>query len=303
MSDDCGCCEGIGASPPTNDNPPGLASLALRVGTHASFLAAMMTRLSQLRATDSARSDVPPAFMPGGEPEAATALLDAWACVGDVLTFYSERTANEGYLRTATERRSLIELARLVGYEPRPGVAASAHLAFAMQPGFDGEIPAGTRTQSMPRPGQLAQTFETRGSLDAAAAWNAMRPRVRATGRYIRFESRPQEKDPTLLEATGRVEICLKGIGQQVNVGDVVLLRAAEPAPDDRGVPFRVDNTRPDTALDHTLVLLTPMDGPPRPARPNQPPESRGSNLVAWRRSSLASGGLPIPRARSPGRA
>ena len=46
------------------------------------------------------------------------ALLDAWATVGDVLTFYQERIANEGYLRTATERRSVLELARLVGYAP-----------------------------------------------------------------------------------------------------------------------------------------------------------------------------------------
>ena len=36
----------------------------------------------------------------------AIALLDAWATVADVLTFYHERIANEGYLRTATERRS-----------------------------------------------------------------------------------------------------------------------------------------------------------------------------------------------------
>ena len=34
----------------------------------------------------------------------AIALLDAWATVGDVLTFYQERIANEGFLRTATER-------------------------------------------------------------------------------------------------------------------------------------------------------------------------------------------------------
>ena len=41
----------------------------------------------------------------------AIALLDAWAVAGDVLTFYQERIANEGYLRTATERRSIRELA------------------------------------------------------------------------------------------------------------------------------------------------------------------------------------------------
>jgi len=49
-----------------------------------------------------------------------------------VLTFYQERIANEGYLGTATERRSILELARLVGYELRPGVAASVYLAYVL---------------------------------------------------------------------------------------------------------------------------------------------------------------------------
>jgi hypothetical protein len=55
----------------------------------------------------------------------AIAMLDAWAVALDVLSFYQERIANEGYLRTSTERRSIVELARAIGYELRPGLAAS----------------------------------------------------------------------------------------------------------------------------------------------------------------------------------
>ena len=36
------------------------------------------------------------------------ALLDASATIADVLTFYQERIANESYLRTATERDSIL---------------------------------------------------------------------------------------------------------------------------------------------------------------------------------------------------
>ena len=43
-------------------------------------------------------------------------LLDAVACAADVLTFYQERIANESYLRTAIERVSLQEMAKLIGY-------------------------------------------------------------------------------------------------------------------------------------------------------------------------------------------
>jgi hypothetical protein len=63
----------------------------------------------------------------------AIALLDAWATVADVLSFYQERIANEGFLRTASERLSVLELARAIGYELNPGVAASTHLAFTVE--------------------------------------------------------------------------------------------------------------------------------------------------------------------------
>ena len=67
----------------------------------------------------------------------AIALLDAWAVAGDVLTFYQERIANEGFLRTATERRSVLELARAIGYELNPGVAASTHLVWEVERSFE----------------------------------------------------------------------------------------------------------------------------------------------------------------------
>src|SRR5260221_13654608 len=83
------------------------------------------------------------------------AMLDAWATVADVLTFYQERIANEGYLRTATERRSILELARLVGYNLRPGVSASVYLAYTLEDGAaETTIPVGSRSQSLPGAGE-----------------------------------------------------------------------------------------------------------------------------------------------------
>ena len=52
------------------------------------------------------------------------ALLDASSMMLDILTFYQERLANESYLRTATQLHSLTELARLIGYQPAPGVGS-----------------------------------------------------------------------------------------------------------------------------------------------------------------------------------
>ena len=105
-------------------------------------------------------------------------MLDAWAVVADVLTFYQERIANEGYLRTATERRSVLELARLVGYNLRPGVSASVFLAFNLEKGYDVTIDPGMRVQSLPGPGELPQSFETGEPLMAREVWNSLGVRM-----------------------------------------------------------------------------------------------------------------------------
>lgn len=183
---DCGCCTGIEVAVPMSEvNPRGLSAIAYRVGTYGTFYETMLARLSSLvfelqsdNGTDLLR---PLAKLTTRDPsDPSIALLDAWAIVGDVLTFYQERIANEGYLPTAIERRSLLELGRLVGYRLRPGLSASVKLAFTTATGFSGDIPAGTRAQSMPNAGENPQFFETSAVLTARDTWNALRPlRVR----------------------------------------------------------------------------------------------------------------------------
>ena len=120
----CGCCSGAEQlTPAVIANRPGLDALAYRVGTHGAFLETMKARLATLGIElprehadeDGSWSDwVYPLrkLTTRADDDPAIALLDSWATVADVLTFYQERIANEGYLRTATERRSVLELAR-----------------------------------------------------------------------------------------------------------------------------------------------------------------------------------------------
>ncbi len=169
------CCNGFDAlTPRSNANRPGLTTLTYRVGTHTTFLETMLARLSSrdLAALAALRTRDP--------SDPAIAFLDAWATVADVLSFYQERIANEGYLRTATERRSLLELARLVNYQLRPGVASSVYLAFTMEPGFNenAKVPLGTRAQSVPAPGEMPQSFETEQDIEARTDWNQLQPRL-----------------------------------------------------------------------------------------------------------------------------
>ena len=172
----CGCCEGVKAlTPQSETNRAGLAALVYRVGTHATFAETMRAALPSHSPLDllTIRADDDPTI----------ALLDAWATVLDVLGFYQERIANEGYLRTATERRSILELARAIGYELRPGVAASMFLAFTLETAKGAPVKAfigvGTKAQSIPAQDEKPQVFETVEEIEARGAWNELKPQTR----------------------------------------------------------------------------------------------------------------------------
>jgi predicted phage baseplate assembly protein len=171
--DRCGCCEAAETAPAIR-NAPALPALNYRIGVYDQFLRRMLDALGRTPALSG--------FTSRTTDDPTVALLDATACVADILTFYQERLANEGYLRTATERRSVLELARAIGYELKPGVAASVHLTFTIEsavgaPGVS-TIPLGTQVQSVPPQGQLPQVFETSADFVAYAEWNELRPRL-----------------------------------------------------------------------------------------------------------------------------
>ena len=205
----CACACGCGAratTPLPLYNRPGLDALSYRIGAYADFHATMRTGLS-----DSALPALA-GLRTREADDAAMALLDAWAVGADVLTFYQERIANEGYLRTATERRSVLELARLVDYKPRPGVAASVYLAYTIDKGTDPTIiPAGAKAQSIPAPGEQMQTFETSEDLEARYAWNALKPR----------QSLPQ--NITSANAAALDELWVQGTDTRLKLNDRLL--------------------------------------------------------------------------------
>lgn len=196
----CGCCSGISQeTPATVQNRPGLPVISCRVGSWSQFRDTLLARISlsgqpQLRQLRTREND-----------DFTIALLDAFSAMADVLTFHTERYANESYLRTATEEFSVQQLAALVGYRPSPGVAADTQLAFTIDPSSGAfgpaisgpllpgssagaltpyasqavAIPIGTRVQSVPNtPNELPQNFETVEEIDARAAWNAISPRL-----------------------------------------------------------------------------------------------------------------------------
>ena len=244
----CGCCAGTEIlTPQTIGNRPGLDAINYRVGNHPSFLSTMKARLSgpQYASLNALKTRLGSDF--------AIALLDGWAAVGDVLTFYQERIANEGYLRTATERRSVLELARLIGYVLKPGVASSTYLAYALDkpipipvlPGVNAKpveppdepvtIPAGSRVQSVPGPGELPQSFETSQDVIARSSWNDLQVRL---------------TQPQVINDQTRI-IYLKG-APGLKPGDPILIIASPPK------LFRVESVTPQPEADRTRITVSP---------------------------------------------
>ena len=256
--DACGCCEGIEiVTPLSTYNRPGLSEISYRIGTHAGFLETMTARLTgyYLEKQDdqgNIRKVYPLTGLTtrdAGDP--ALALLDAWATVADVLTFYQERIANEGYLRTATERRSIVELARLVGYKPRPGVAASVFFAYNIDANTREEvvIPAGSRAQSIPGPDELPQSFETSDDLKARAQWNNLKPRM----------VQAQTKETILNVDNPR--LYLKGISTNLRANDALMIDFGEEQ--EQPIFRYVVDVLPDSENDRTLVTFIEQSPPP----------------------------------------
>lgn len=74
------------------------------------------------------------------EADFGNVLLQLFAHMGDILSYYQDRVANESFLGTAQERRSIIQHLRLIGYRLSTAAPASALLTLT--------VPA-TRTETI----------------------------------------------------------------------------------------------------------------------------------------------------------
>jgi len=252
-------------------NPPTSREIRFRVGTWQTFLRAMTSRLGLLANVDGTSADA------HGDP--AVAFLDAFAVTCDVLSFYQERIANEGYIDSALEQRSVRALAALVGYTATPGVAASAFLAYTVRdPAADGVVPiaAGSQVRSIPESGGLPQVFETAVALQARASWNLLTPRLAS----------PQRATPA------STRLYFKGVATALQPNDLLLLACPGAAPQD-GI-LRVVDVEPDFAHSRTRVDVSNalQASPVAPTVPAAAPLAHRKDILA----SLAKAAARHPR-------
>ena len=219
--------------------------LAYRHADRAQVLATMLEDLIQNKTPLRTKSLSDP----------SVALLDAWATIADIIDFYQERIATESYLTTAIQPESVLALATLLGYGPRPALAATCWLAYTLVPDPTDTavlLPQHQLVQSVPGAGELPQTFETTEDLIARPSWNTLPVKDTTPVQITTIDS--TTKQPTYQVLS---ELVVSGTVSQLQANDVLLIT---PTTSIQGandcMVVRVDHTSADLVAKATTVAL-----------------------------------------------
>ena len=158
--DRCGCCEADVAAHDGCTTRRASRPLPTASSVHGGFLRRMLAQLSRESIEDAPNVLRYPLSQAGdtqhrrsGNRASSTPGLSSPTCSRSIRS----ASPTKGILRTATERRSILELAALIGYQLNPGVAASAHLAFhvddAVGAPASAVVPNGHARAERPGPG------------------------------------------------------------------------------------------------------------------------------------------------------
>ncbi|HVN62496.1 MAG TPA: baseplate J/gp47 family protein [Gaiellaceae bacterium] len=160
----CGCGAPVLALVPP---PPGETHLRRRVGEFHGFVEDLVAAVEQ-QEVDGRKLGTE--WDIEADP-AALRLVHLWAYVAETVAAYSELTAGEAYLPTAQDWTDLRRIAALVGFAPRPPIAAQGWVVADIESTTSPVVPAGTRVQAPAKPGGASQTFEVIADTALRAEW------------------------------------------------------------------------------------------------------------------------------------
>ena len=163
MTTGCPCDDAPFPAEP--DIPPGLATLPRQVLGFPDYRHAILAQLRSHPALAGWRARE-------GD-DLGLMLVESWAYVLDVVAFYDQQIAQQLYLGTATDPGATRRLVELIGYRPRPAVAAEGLLAAIAERGPKVIIPAGTAFRSEAFGNEPPQVFES--DAEVAIEWRRNR--------------------------------------------------------------------------------------------------------------------------------
>lgn len=142
-------------------NQPGLPAISYRWGDYTTVRYALLQSLpGETALSEIVDGQLKQIWRPTATGDLALQMVEWWAYLADILTFYCERIANQAYLGTADRPESANRLIQLLGYRPRPAIGATGMLAALVSGSKAVTLPQGLQIQSKPGPGQQPQIFE-----------------------------------------------------------------------------------------------------------------------------------------------
>jgi hypothetical protein len=203
-------------------NSPGGDIISYRVGNYSSFRHALLQSFPgevELSTTsDNVTSQI---WRPSGQGDLAVQMVEWWAYLADILTFYNERAATQAYLRTADLPESVNRLVRLLGYRPRPGIAAKGVLAALASSPLPFTLRTGFAVQSKPGPGKQPQIFELDADTRIGTTPTSQASLATSSGMVSVRPAPDSRKQPI---KAGTNTIVLKGAPPAVKKDDMVLI-------------------------------------------------------------------------------
>lgn len=193
--------------------PPGLSNIDRQIGNFSDFRSALLSHISEYPELQH--------WHPCGQEDLGLMVLEMWAYMFDVQSFYDDIIAHETWVRTAKHRPSLRKLIELLGYVPRPAVAATATLALRATGRRAIELPIATGFRSGAFADQAPQIFETT-LVQSVHPLNSMWPLARPVPTSLNSSS------PTTDQSYSSLLVDTKTI---LKVGDLVII-SVQGAPD-----------------------------------------------------------------------
>jgi Galactose oxidase, central domain len=197
---------------------PAAPPISAKLGDYSSFKTEMLELIPRVVVDTGGGAVTRPLIRLnlGVPTDPTVAMVDAFAALADIVSFYQDRVLNEGYLPTAIDYSSLALLGRSLGENPAANIGATAMVALFAQPGPPVTVPTGSVLQANPpKPsGSITgtnsgvPTFETAAEVTADPALNQLMP----------LQTKPVYLDP----ATD--SLLIQGTGLGVSVGDFMLL-------------------------------------------------------------------------------
>lgn len=232
----CPCHTPAEPGPPTI--PAGLTVLPRQIGTFPDFRVAMLADLRRHAALDAWQAD--------GTGDLGLLLLELWSVLCDAVSFYDEVHAHEAYLGTARLEPSVRGLVDVLGYRPRPAVAAEVPLAVGLSGNRRVDLPAGTAFRSQAFGDEPPQVFEL--LVDSALhPWNSKWAVAAPRPTTVADPGGPGVAPDVFMLGTKKAS---------VDVDDVVLVTAPATAVQ----PRRVVAVEPTTAADGDAYLEVTFD-------------------------------------------